>query len=124
LSQEPRKECEECGYDAVSDKSSADIFRAFRVFRGQCVTSVINLMAVARERGNSKWKLFLVKSWLNERTALFRVFRAFRAFRGLTEVFRIIRQTAASANCCLAGSSCTSAADFRAIEAGAGVKSK
>jgi len=37
------KECEECGYDAVSDKSSADIFRAFRVFRGQCVTSVINI---------------------------------------------------------------------------------
>jgi hypothetical protein len=46
------------GYDAVSGKSMADIFRAFRVFRGQCVTSVIRL--------NGKLTLFGVqKSVLN-----------------------------------------------------------
>jgi len=27
------------GYDAASEKPIADIFRAFRTFRGQCVTS-------------------------------------------------------------------------------------
>ncbi len=28
------------GYEAISEKSRADIFRAFRTFRGQYVTSV------------------------------------------------------------------------------------
>ncbi|GEM_PF-104162 len=54
MSQEPRKECEECGYDAVSDKSSADIFRAFRafrVFRGQCVTSLTNYQTILGDDG-------------------------------------------------------------------------
>ncbi|MGZ4978592.1 MAG: hypothetical protein ACXV8O_15690 [Methylobacter sp.] len=29
------------GYDTISDKSMADIFRTFCVFRGQCIASVI-----------------------------------------------------------------------------------
>ena len=32
------------GYDAVSEKPIADSFRAFRTFRGQCVTSVNNIV--------------------------------------------------------------------------------
>jgi hypothetical protein len=30
------------GYDAVSEKPTADIFHTFHTCRGQCVTSVIN----------------------------------------------------------------------------------